>query len=235
MNILAFDTSTAQGSVAVWSESQLLSEKIWRRAHSHSELLTAEIENGLLESQLKMSDVDALAVGQGPGSFTGIRVAINAARALAYALKKKVYVFETSETLVQPVLRLELPVLTIINAQKNSFFVSRFKNVTKDGAVQWQRTRETSFTTLPELELLLNEPHLCIGDGCLEAELALGPEAKLNWIRDASVSDFPLASSLARLAILPSKNAQPSDWNAVQPLYLRASGAEEKLREGSKS
>jgi tRNA threonylcarbamoyladenosine biosynthesis protein TsaB len=235
MKILAFDTATAQGSVAVLSGNQLLSEKIWRRAQSHSECLTAEIEAALQDSKLNITDIDAFAVGQGPGSFTGIRVAINAARALAYALKKPAYVFETSETLVFPVNRTELPVLTLINAQKNSFFVSRFESTTKGGSSYWRRTRDLSFMSLNEVQNLLTEPHLCLGDGCLDLELALRPEAKLNFMRDSNISDFPLASSLAQQAISPAKGAQPSGWNAVQPLYIRASGAEEMLREGSKS
>ena len=97
MKILAFDTSTAQGAVAVLEGERVLIERTWRREKSHSELLTAEIESTLIDAATEMSSVDAFAVGQGPGSFTGIRVAINAARALAYALQKPVYVFKTSE------------------------------------------------------------------------------------------------------------------------------------------
>ncbi len=235
MKILAFDTSTAQGSVAVFSGDQLLSEKVWRRAQSHSEFLTAEIEAALKDSQFKIANIDAIAVGQGPGSFTGIRVAINAARALSYALKKPTYVFETTETLVFPITQTHLPVLALINAQKNAFYVSRFESTTKGGFNYWQRTRELSFMSLVEVQSFLSEPHLCVGDGCLALEQALSSEMKRCFVRDPSLSDFPLASSLARQANTPWKNTQPSGWNTVQPLYIRASGAEEKLREGAKS
>jgi N6-L-threonylcarbamoyladenine synthase/tRNA threonylcarbamoyladenosine biosynthesis protein TsaB len=234
--LLAFDTSTAQGSVAVFEGESLLSERIWRRAQSHSEYLTAEIEEALREASLHARDIEALAVGQGPGSFTGIRVAINAARALGYALKTPVFVRDTSAILIEPVRRDE-PVLTLINAQKNSFFVSTFsRGETSHAPTGWRRTRSLEFMTLSEVEaLLLGGPHLTIGDGVELAQLDLKPEAKLNLIRDVAISNFPLASSLGRLTLSQQVQHPPLDWNAVQPLYIRASGAEEKVREGSKN
>jgi N6-L-threonylcarbamoyladenine synthase/tRNA threonylcarbamoyladenosine biosynthesis protein TsaB len=225
MRLLAFDTSTAQGSVAVFEGERLLAERCWRRAQSHSEYLTSEIDEALKEARLTAAELDALAVGQGPGSFTGIRVAINAARALGYALQKPVYVYDTSEILAEPITR-EEPVLVLINAQKNSFFASVF-----EGPV---RMRPLELMTLDGVQALLTRPHVCVGDGCEIAEPDLRPGTKLNLIRSDDLSDFPLAASLARLAIARSNRHPPLDWNAVQPLYIRASGAEEKLREGSK-
>lgn len=214
----------------VFEGERLLSERTWRRAQSHSEFLTAEIEEALKEAQIPAASLDALAVGQGPGSFTGIRVAVNAARALGYALKKPIFVRDTTEILVEPVTRDE-PVLTLVNAQKNSFFASIFER----RGHGWTRTRDLALLSLAEVEAVLTRPLVCVGDGCMEAELDLSPDSKLNWIRDSKISDFPLASSLARLALSGQKTHRPLDWNAVQPLYIRASGAEEKLREGLKS
>jgi tRNA threonylcarbamoyladenosine biosynthesis protein TsaB len=230
MRLLAFDTSTAQGSVALLEGGRVLSERSWRRAQSHSEFLTAEIENALRDASLAAASVDALAVGQGPGSFTGIRVSINAARALGYALKKPVFVRDTSAMLVEPIKR-EEPVMTLINAQKNSFFVSVFVRGETDHAPDgWRRKQPVEFKTLDEVEaMLVGGPHLCVGDGCELIAPDLRPETKLNFVRDASISDYPLATSLGRMVFSQAKRHPPLDWNAVQPLYIRASGAEEKL------
>lgn len=238
MRLLAFDTSTAQGSVAVLEGERVLSERTWRRAQSHSEFLTAEIEEALKEAQLKPAHLDTLAVGQGPGSFTGIRVAINAARALGYALSKPVFTRDTSAILVQPIARTE-HVMTLINAQKNSFFVSIFEKLAGENHEQapngWRRTHPIEFLTLDEVQARFTRPYVCVGDGCELAEPDLRPDVKLNWIRDVSISDYPLASSLGLLTI-SQQNTHPSlDWNAVQPLYIRASGAEEKLIRAQKN
>ena len=227
MKILAFDTSTAQGSVAVLEDDLVLSERVWRRERSHSEFLTSEIQEALKEASVKIAAIDALAVGQGPGSFTGIRVAINAARSLGYALAKPVSVFETSEILAHPINRFDLPVLSVLNAQKNSYFVSRFTR--KNDC--WIRTDDVALLTLKELEGRLTEAHLCVGDGCTEAEARLSPDLKSVWVRDSVISDYPLASSLGALTFIYRDSRGPIVWNAVQPLYLRASGAEETLRE----
>lgn len=233
MKILAFDTSTAQGSVAVVESgsSRVLSERSWRREKSHSDFLTAEIESALLDAHLKIQEIDALAVGQGPGSFTGIRVAINAARSLAYALQKPVYVFETSETLVFPVNRTDLPILTVINAQKNSYFVSAFSH---DGR-RWQRQTEVELASFENVAARLTRPYLGLGDGCDDLLANLPAVDKLNLGRDSHALDVPVAASLALMAGSPFFARAPFVWNEVQPLYLRASGAEEKQREGSKS
>lgn len=245
MRLLAFDTSTAQGSVAVLEGECVLAERSWRRAQSHSEYLTAEIEEVLKDAQLTPSALDAFAVGQGPGSFTGIRVAINAARALGYALQKPIYARDTSAILVEPIVR-EEPALVLINAQKNSFFVSRFEPLARhlphasapsDHAPNgWRRTHPLEFKTLDEVQaILLGGAHLCVGDGCELADLDLRPEAKLHFMRDPSISDFPLAASLGRLTFSQRDRHPPLDWNAVQPLYIRASGAEEKLTRAQKN
>ena len=236
MRLLAFETSTAHGSVALLEGERVLSERSWRRAQSHSELLTAEIEAVLRDAGLTAASLDALAVGQGPGSFTGIRVSINAARALGYALRKPVFVRDTSAILIQPLMRDE-PVLTLVNAQKNSFFVSVFVRGQTDHAPDgWRRKRSIEFKTTEEVQsMLIGGRHLCVGDGCELIEPDLRPEAKLNFTRDGSISDFPLAISLGRLAFLQRYQHPPLDWNAVQPLYIRASGAEEMLIRAQKN
>ncbi len=237
MKILAFDTSTAQGSVAVIEGEasagtyKLLAERVWRREKSHSEFLTAEIELALIDACLKISDISQIAVGHGPGSFTGIRVAINAARTLSYALSIPVSEFETSQSLIEPVARIDLPALTIINAQKNSYFVAKFRQ----DSGRWLQEAPTALLSLQELEAQLMTPHLCLGDGCSEVEKCLSEKAKASFVRDNQINDFPLASSLGRLLLSSGSQARSLVWNAVRPLYLRASGAEEKLREDSKS
>ncbi len=228
MKTLAFDTSTAEGSVAVLDGERLLSEKEWRREKSHSEFLTAEIESALKDSSLTINDIDLLAVGQGPGSFTGIRVAINAARALSYALSKPVSVFDTTEILAEGVGRFDLPLLAVINAQKNCYYIASFER--QNGT--WTKIGDTSLASVSEIEAALTRPHLCLGDGCLDVEALLSRSARSHWVREIKASDFPAATNLGRLALTKVSSHPPLVWNAVQPLYIRASGAEEKLREG---
>ena len=229
MLILALDTSTAQGGVAVLDRENVLSASIWTRETSHSELLTSQIEDTLRAASHGLKDVSLIALGRGPGSFTGIRIAVNAARTLGYALNVPIAMFDTDEILAAAVLRHDLPLLTVINAQKNSVFASwhRYDSTSK----QWRRTNPPQLTTPEELAQGLVGPHLVVGDGyeVLVAEAASTFVAAC--VRDSSVSDLPHPSSLGLLAWATRDSRPPIVWKDAQALYIRASGAEEKLRE----
>jgi tRNA threonylcarbamoyladenosine biosynthesis protein TsaB len=96
---LALDTSTSTGSLALSRGQDILFEYNWRRQKSHSETVTAEIENALEKLNLKAKDVELFAVGTGPGSFTGIRVAVNIAKTFSYSLDIPLVAIDSLEIL----------------------------------------------------------------------------------------------------------------------------------------
>lgn len=221
MLVLAFDTSTATGGVALFRDDQVLESTEWQRQGSHGELLTAKIESLLQNLGIELKQVDALAVGIGPGSFTGVRVAVNAAKSLAFALTKLIYTFDTSEIIAAGCRRTDLPLAILTNAHKNMVFATTFRY--RDG--RWQRELPLEARDPAKLGELIQEPHLCLGDGFDEYRDLIDPA---NLLRDPSHSDVPRPESMISLM----KNTQPLEWKAVQALYIRDSGAEEKLREG---
>lgn len=228
MYILALETSTAQGGVAILNKKNLLSERTWIRQKSHSELLTANIEICLAESGIDLSKIDRFAVGQGPGSFTGIRVAINAAKTLGYCQKKPIFAFNTMAILRAGVERLDQPVCTLINAHKNSLYVSLFKadqNSSSDPAGAMIET-----LSLEQVEEKIQTPHLCIGDGFNEYVGLMSRNLKSHLLRNTQFSDYPSPYALGKLAASESLPSSSSfDWNSLQALYIRKSGAEENL------
>ena len=122
MITLAIDTSTSQGGVALLGGEKVLARSIWSRGRSHGELLTPHIESALKETGQSLQSVERLAVGRGPGSFTGIRIGVNAARSLAYTLSLPIVAFDTTEILAAGVTRTDLPLITLLNAQMNLLF-----------------------------------------------------------------------------------------------------------------
>lgn len=85
MNILALETSTEHCSVALWRDG-LLYERSVHAGQSHSEILLGMADAVLAEGGLSLAAVDGIAYGQGPGSFTGLRVACAVAQGLAFAV-----------------------------------------------------------------------------------------------------------------------------------------------------
>jgi tRNA threonylcarbamoyl adenosine modification protein YeaZ len=229
LRILAFDTSTPQGGVAVLEGERLLSSKIWSRGKSHSELLTPTIENCLSQANLSLNQIDCIAVGHGPGSFTGIRIAINVARSLAFALGKRVVAFDTTEIIAAGCKRHDLPVLVLLNAQMNLLFASTF--VWDNSARRWQRRLPLQALSIEQLEKEISEPHLCLGEGFLDYEFLFTDALRAKLVRDTQYADDPPPEALGLLAVSSTETSTTLDWIHLQPLYIRASGAEEKLRE----
>jgi len=230
MLILAFDTSTSKGGVAVLRDDQFLCEKTWSREGSHGELLTPALQECLESAGLKTKDLDALAIGHGPGSFTGVRVTVNAARALAYALNLPVYVFDTTEIIAEAVNRHDYPVAVLINAHKNLIFASTFE--WENGL--WRRKVPLAAYELNELGSLITSPHLALGDAFDEFAPSMDQALLQNLVRDPELSDEPNPVTLGLMAYKRRDSIQPLDWKNVQALYIRPSGAEENLRKGEK-
>jgi tRNA threonylcarbamoyladenosine biosynthesis protein TsaB len=226
MYTLALDTSTSQGGLAVLKGTDVLSRRLWLREKSHSEMLTPTLEACLAEAGIRAAQLARIAVGQGPGSFTGIRIAINAARTLSFSLSLPVHAFDTLRILAAGVPASERPVLALVNAHKNLLYTARF--VSREGT--WMALDVPTARSLEEIEQLIQTPHVCIGDAYVEYESILPSSLKANLLRDAGLSDFPLPEVLGNLALTDPH--RPLEWNEVQALYIRASEAEERLRQG---
>jgi tRNA threonylcarbamoyladenosine biosynthesis protein TsaB len=87
MNILSFDTTNSLASVAVASNSKLLSYNITSIASQQAESLFKLIKISLLDAKLKFSDIDLVSVSKGPGSFTGVRIGLAAAMGMQTSSK----------------------------------------------------------------------------------------------------------------------------------------------------
>src|SRR5437868_5671072 len=115
MKILSLETSTLMGSAALSIDGKVIIEKSSRRQKSHSEVLNGFVDEILKSASLKLSDMDCFAVGQGPGSFTGIRIAGNIGKTFAYVYQKPMVSID-SLTLLAAACARDLPILAMINA-----------------------------------------------------------------------------------------------------------------------
>lgn len=232
MLTLALDTSTSQGGIAIVEKTaqnhRVLHSNTWQREKSHSEFVTASVEECLKKSGVTIEDIELLAVGKGPGSFTGIRIAINVVKTLAFARQLSTMAFDTLEILAGGVPQQELPLLVLVNAHKNLLYTSIFESHQRS----WKKTFEPSALSIEQIGRLITRPHLCVGDGFLELSEFFPAQLKSRLLREPKYSDFPSPEVLGKMALNQFSTAQSLDWNAVQALYIRASEAEEKLREG---
>lgn len=227
MKILALETSTPCGGAAIVDGGVVVAEEISRRQRSHSELLHVFAANVLKSRGLELSDLDAIAVGQGPGSFTGIRVAADAGKAFAEVLNKPLITVDTLTQIASRAHDKSKPVLVLINAFKNMVYFGLF-DVTKDEPVYQKGPGAIALTALETI--LPPDPVTVAGDGWALCQNALSPEVLKRMVRESVPIDEPSPGTLGVLAHNRLRKGLVLDWKSFAPLYLRASEAEENER-----
>jgi tRNA threonylcarbamoyladenosine biosynthesis protein TsaB len=232
MIVLACETSTLLGSVAVCENGSILSFEESPRQGSHSEFLNSFIEKALLKAGKKLSDVDVFATGIGPGSFTGIRISLNTIKTLAYCFQKPVAGADSLKNLAQqvfltkkPVELENTPIISMINAYKNMVYVASYKP-NPEGLTQLKNPEVVRVQNLADY---ITEKSIVCGDGFKAYEKYFAQSSFQNkMIRSENFSDEPHAKTLA--VMVSKAPSMFQNWNELLPLYLRASEAEENLK-----
>lgn len=259
LKILAVETSTNLGGVSFLENDKVLYLQTSSEQKKHSELVHHFIERGFIETNLKLADFDIFAVSSGPGSFTGIRVAVNTGKTFSYIHKKPLVgisslaclAFQNMEEIVKASQSLDTPICHIfcmINAFKNMIYFAKFHlNIPYLIEVKslYQKisnldlinslTFETAPQVIPVKDLgkVLTQTSWILGDGFATYNNFFPQETIPFLKRIESSSDYPLASSLGILAYHHFVKNYPSrtfEWNLFTPLYLRASEAEENKK-----
>lgn len=227
MKVLAVETSTMLGGVAVMdSESGLVVELRLNVKAEHSERLMAELDRALRMAGLEMSDMDAIAVSSGPGSFTGLRIGLSTAKGLSFATGIPVAAVPTLEALAWNLPLSQMPVCPVLDARKKEVFAGLFLRE-KDGLKRLIGERALKPAELVSAVEAL-EGVVFTGQGAFlirgMLEEALDNKA-LFAPRHLAV---PLPSSVAHLGLMMAERGEFSDPATLRPLYMRKSEAELK-------
>ena len=209
MRLLAFDTAAGACSAAVWGGGAVVARRYQRRARGHAEALMPMIEAVLAEADLDYADLDALAVTRGPGTFTGLRIGLAAARGLALATGLPLAGLGTLEVIAAgvPDSFRGRPVLAGIEARRGELYVQVFGNDGRPAGPPQALALEAA------VALATDRPVVVAGNAAARLAGALGADALL-----APGDGEPDAAVLARLAAaLPL----PAAGTVVSPLYLR--------------
>ena len=124
MLVLALDTSTRLVSIALCTEDVFYGEYTWQAGGNHSRELLSNIQRLLLECDLTMQHLEGIAVATGPGSFTGVRVALATAKTLAYVLKKPLVGVSTLDTIAIQQQYWHGPVCAVLEAGRSELYAA---------------------------------------------------------------------------------------------------------------
>ncbi len=222
MVTLAIDTSHASGGAALARDGVVLGETRFDSPSSHLVELSRATERLIAVNALTMDDVTRVAVVLGPGSFTGVRIAVAFAKGLA-ATGREVVGMSSLELLARPALPAHRRVCAMIDAKRNEVYAAMFER-SRDGVDVIVAPRAEPPAVF--LDALASPPDLFVGTGVLgyrDAIVARFPAAEMA----DDANSYPSVSHLASIAhaLTPYER---SSVRVLEPIYLRASGAERK-------
>jgi tRNA threonylcarbamoyladenosine biosynthesis protein TsaB len=214
MKLLAFETATEACSVAVWSDGQVL-ERFEIAPRRHAELALPWAEALLAEAGIAKSQLDAIAVGRGPGAFTGVRLAIAIAQGIALALDKPVVPISTLAALAMRAR--DGRILAAIDARMGEVYSAAFA---RDGDAISALSPET--VGAPHGVALPGEDGgwQGVGTGFAAVEGALATRLHTR-LQSVDATALPHAADIARLAVLAHARGEAVAPEQAEPAYLR--------------
>jgi tRNA threonylcarbamoyladenosine biosynthesis protein TsaB len=226
MRVLAIDTSTMFGGVAVMDDlSGLIVEVRLNVKSTYSERLMTTVDYALKKSGYKLSDIDFFAVSTGPGSFTGLRIGLSTVKGFAYTTGKPVVSVPTLEALAYNFPFCLYPVCTLLDARKKEVYAALFK-WESEGFIRL--ISEDSIRIDRFLERLSVEKVIFTGDGAIlykDKILSLLGEKAIFASPDKML---PSPANVASIGMKKALNGEFSEPISLIPSYIRRSEAELK-------
>jgi tRNA threonylcarbamoyladenosine biosynthesis protein TsaB len=228
--ILGIETATKVLSVAIVAETQTMVEYTLNSGQNHEPHLMPMVERVLAESHLEPDRISAIAVSTGPGSFTGVRIGLAAAKGLALALKKPLVGIPTLDGLSYNAASASSPVTIcpIIDAKKGEVYAAFYKQ--KDGKPGMEKL--TGYMVLPLEEILkqVSGTTVFVGD-ILPLRKKIKEELGDRAFFAPPEHNLAKASSIAFLGQAKIARGEETGIYELTPLYVRRAEAEEKWEE----
>ena len=232
MKILGIDTSSMAASVAVIEDNKLICEYTINTKKTHSQKLMPMIENMLKLSDLDIKEIDAIAICVGPGSFTGLRIGMATAKAMAHVNNIPLIGVNSLEILGANMDLCNRNICSILDAQRNQVYMNKY--ILKD-----YKITELEEISIKAIDELLEEISSSNEDWVLVGEAVYKYKEKIEEISNITIpspaNNITKASTLcfvARDKMLA--NDQVYNCYNINPMYIRKSQAEEQYEEKQK-
>ncbi len=229
MKILAIDTSAKAASVCIAQEDKIIGEFFINTSLTHSRTLIPMIEQLCVNSGVSLNEIEAIAVNAGPGSFTGVRIGVAAAKGLAFENNLPCVAVSTLESMAYNALYSDCVICAVMDARCSQVYNALFR--VKDG--QLTRLCDDRALALNDLEQELKtvyngEKIMLIGDG---AEISF--EFLRKSVPDVFLSPVNIrvqkASSTALAAFKSISAGEVLTDEGLMPVYLRLPQAQREL------
>jgi len=228
LNILALDTTSSWGSVALSKEGKIVFLSYLDIRVTHSERIMQQIDHGLKQSELGIDDIDLIALSNGPGSFTGVRIGLATAKGICLAKKLPLYPVNTLKLLAYNAYGCQINILPFIDARMDEVYAALYNKDLQEIIAP---------KSIKPIEFLdsIKEKTLILGDGIYKHK------ELINSMKDLLVAgqlhqNYPVAAALISI-VSQEKKIPEYDLKKIaelEPYYLRKSQAELKKSEREK-
>ena len=224
MKILAFETSAKAASVALLENGKLLGESYQNTGLTHSQTLMVMAEDLLKVCGLTAQDVEAVAVAAGPGSFTGVRIGVAAAKGFAWGAELPCYGVSTLEAMALNLGVYQGYIVPAMDARRNQVYTVIF-HAEKGAFSRVEEDMAISLEELGEKIKILEEPVFLVGDGALLCYNTLLEEVP-GMVLPSEHRMHQRAAGVALAAQAMVDADMPGNGAELTPNYLRLSQAE---------
>jgi len=220
--ILGLDTSTWTASIGIVRDGEPVAERCLRAESSHALTLLPLVEETLAAARIDVSELDGVAVANGPGSFTGLRIAVSTAKGLAYAVGARLVAVPTLEAMARAAGPRPTSVCPVLDARKGEVYAALFR--WRDGGLE--RLGAEQALSPRALADAIDTPCTFVGEGVdvygdLLREL-LGERALL--LPPGALP--PLGGTVAQMGWERLQAGEEASLAELEPLYVRPSEAE---------
>ena len=233
MKILALETSAVTASVAVTEDEKLIAQSFQNSGLTHSVTLMPMVTQLLSNTGLALEDIDVVAVAAGPGSFTGVRIGVAAAKGLAWPQDKPCAPCSTLESMAWQCAHMGGEICAVMDARRRQVYAARFlgegdklSRLSEDGAI--------SLEELAQQVEKSGKTQILVGDGaqlCYHYFQERGISARIAPPHLA----YQTAWGVARAALELAREGKLVSGAAMTPQYHRLSQAERERLEQGKS
>lgn len=230
MKLLGIDTTGTAASVALIDEHMVIAEMSTNYEKNHSVTLMPMIENLFKSVEHSLTDVDYIACSSGPGSFTGLRIGVATAKALAHGAKRKIVPVPTLDALAYNLYARERIIVPIMNARRNQVYTAFYRY---NGLLE--RLTDyiaEDFDKVLEMLKEYDTPPVFLGDGVL----AYGDKLAAGCFEIAPPHvSMQRGAAVASLGLVLANNGEAVGYDEFEPFYLRKPQAEREYCERTKN
>lgn len=234
MKILALDSSSLTASVAVVEDDITIAEYTVNYKKTHSQTLLPMLDEIVKMTEQDLSEIDAIAVAAGPGSFTGLRIGSATVKGLAEALQKPVVSVPTVDGLAANLYGTDKLVCPLMDARRNQTYTGLYEFVRKEDAYEMHCVKEQCAVDLSEILTVVNElgrEVIFLGDGVPVFKEMINEQVKVPYSFAPNICNRQRAAVVGWVGMQLFKKGVYESAVSHAPEYLRLSQAERERNE----